>query len=105
LNSQACLLHGINAAALERLPSLKTDRHDLALALAILAERRLGTSSQYAAYIELLPGEELTVSLPAWWPEEELLSLLGGSGLVRAAVILLVYCCGDTTCVYACQVK
>jgi len=69
----------------------------LALALAILAERRLGTSSQYAAYIELLPGEELTASLPVWWPEEELLSLLGGSRLERAAVILLVYCCSDTT--------
>ena len=81
----ACLLHGIRHDELKRLPSLKTDTGDLSLALSILAELRRGGDSQFAAYIAILPGFELTDSLPAWWPDDELDALLGGSELLNAA--------------------
>ena len=81
----ACLLRGIHCAKLRSLASLKCEVGDLALALSILAEKRRGGESSYAAYIGILPGAELKESLPAWWPETELDEWLGGSEVVHAA--------------------
>lgn len=82
---EQCLLQGHRLSELKRMTQLRCDAGDLSLALAILEERRLGTDSRYAPYIRCLPGWDLMDSLPLWWPERELSSLLGGSDLLHAA--------------------
>ena len=79
-----CLMHGVLLAELHKLP-LKTDHSDVSLALAILAELKRGADSPYAAYVATLPDEAFVDTLPAWWPDDELAVLLGGSQLLVAA--------------------
>ena len=79
-----CLMHGVLLAELHKLP-LKTDHSDVSLALAILAELKRGADSPYAAYVATLPDEAFVDTLPAWWPDDELAVLLGGSELLAAA--------------------
>jgi hypothetical protein len=54
--------------------------------LLLLHARRQGAGSPFAAYVDALPtDEEATEMLPAFWPEDERRTLLGGTPLLEQA--------------------
>lgn len=78
-----CILNGSSLSAISSL-TLKHPIPDICLVLSLLEEKKKGTQSFFAPYMDTLPTvEDFSQILPSWWSEDERLKCLKGSNILK----------------------